>query len=133
MGTFDRSLFPTFKLNGRQGFAFPETFRSPSRPGGLGRVEVLFNPIGDTRLDNLWIADLRVEKAFSIGRIKLSGMMDIFNLANSNLVLGRERRQNLTTANRVQDILSPRVIRFGVRYSCFARKRPQKDPALPGS
>ena len=106
------------KLNGREGFVFPETYRSASRPGGAGRVEVLFDPIGNTRLEHLWIADLRLEKQFEFGGARrLSAIMDIFNLFNEPTVLGRERRQNLTTANRVQDILSARVFRFGVRFN----------------
>jgi hypothetical protein len=105
------------KLNGREGFVFPETFRTASRPGGAGRAEVLFNPLGDTRLEQLWVADLRVEKQFTFGQQRFSAMMDIFNLFNEPTVLGRERRQNLSTANRVQDILSARIVRFGVRFN----------------
>jgi hypothetical protein len=105
------------KFNGRQGFAFPETFRSANRAGGLSRVEVLLNPIGDVRLKNLWVADFRVEKSFSWGPRRLSAMMDIFNVFNEPTVLGQERRQNFATANRIQDILSARVVRFGVRFN----------------
>ena len=105
------------KFNGRQGFAFPETFRSANRAGGLSRVEVLLDPIGDVRLKNLWVADFRLEKSFTWGSRRLSAMMDIFNLLNSASVLGQERRQNFTTANRIQDLLSARVVRFGVRVN----------------
>jgi hypothetical protein len=73
---------------------------------------VLFDPLGNTRLETLWIADFRVEKEFTFGVRRFSAMMDIFNLFNEPTVLGRERRQNLSTANRVQDILSARL-RFG--------------------
>jgi hypothetical protein len=106
------------KFNGREGFVFPETYRSASRPGGAGRAEVLFDPIGNTRLEHLWIADLRLEKQFEFGGARrMSAIMDIFNLFNEPTVLGRERRQNLTTANRVQDVLSARIFRFGVRFN----------------
>ena len=92
------------KLSGREGFIFPRSFRAPNRAGGLGRTEVFLDPIGDSRLDDLWVADLRVEKVFNVGHGRLSGMMDVFNLFDASTVLGRERRQNLTTARRVQDI-----------------------------
>lgn len=105
------------KLSTREGFIFPRSFRTPNRAGGLGRTEVFLDPIGDSRLEDLWVADLRVEKVFNVGRGRLSGMMDVFNLFDASTVLGRERRQNLTTANRVQDILSARVVRFGVRVN----------------
>lgn len=104
------------KVSGRQGFVFPETYRSPNRAGGIGRVEVLLDPIGTTRLQNLWVVDFRVEKDFQIGDTRLSGMVDFFNVTNAATVLGRERRQNFSTANKVQDILSGRLVRFGVRY-----------------
>jgi hypothetical protein len=76
----------------------------------------LLEDVGEQRLDNLWYADLRLEKAFRFGRADLSAMMDIFNLLNANPVLDRERRQNYDTANKVRDVLSPRVVRFGVRF-----------------
>ena len=104
------------KLNSRQGYIFPRTFWTRSRGGGIGSADVLLEPLGENRLDNLWLADLRVEKSFDIGRTRLSGMVDVFNLFNSATVLAREYRQNLDTANRIDDILSARVIRFGVRW-----------------
>ena len=67
--------------------------------------------------DRLKVVDLRVEKQFTFGDRRFSAMMDIFNLFNEPTVLGRERRQNLSTANRVQDILSARIVRFGVRFN----------------
>ncbi len=103
------------KLNGRQGYAWLQTFESANRAGGIGRIEVPLEPTGEPRLDNLWYADLRLEKAFFFGRRDVSVMMDIFNLLNANPVLDRERRQNYDTANKVRDVLSPRVVRFGVR------------------
>jgi hypothetical protein len=82
------------KLNGREGFVFPETFRTSSRPGGAGRAEVLFDPLGTTRLEHLWVADFRLEKQFEFGGARrLSAIMDIFNLFNEPTVLGRERRR----------------------------------------
>jgi len=103
------------KLNGRQGYAWLQTFESANRDGGIGRIEVPLEPTGEPRLDNLWYADLRLEKAFYFGQRDVSVMMDIFNLLNANPVLDRERRQNYDTANKVRDVLSPRVVRFGVR------------------
>jgi hypothetical protein len=105
------------KLNGRQGYMFPPTFWVQTRGGGIGPVDVLLEPIGESRLEDLWIADLRMEKTFDLGRSRISGMFDIFNLFNSATVLARENRQNANDANRIDDVLSPRVIRFGVRWA----------------
>ena len=88
----------------------------PWRSGAIGPVDVLLELIGESRLEDLWIADLRLEKTWDIGRTRLSGMVDIFNLFNSATVLARHYRQNLKNANKIQDVLSPRVFRFGVRW-----------------
>jgi hypothetical protein len=103
------------KLNGRQGFPLFQSYRTPPRAGGIGRTEVLLDPVGDVRLESLWVADLRVEKALRWNRTEISGMFDIFNLLNEGTVLKRENRQNLSTLNEIQELLPPRVFRFGVR------------------
>ena len=89
------------KLNGRQGYFWAQTYRTPNRAGGIGRIEVMLqDALGEKRLENLWYADLRVEKSFNIGKTRWSGMMDIFNLTNAATVLGRHQRQNLSNANQ---------------------------------
>ena len=104
------------KLNGRQGYFWAQTYRTPNRAGGIGRIEVMLqDALGEKRLENLWYADLRVEKSFNIGKTRWSGMMDIFNLTNAATVLGRHQRQNLSNANQIWRILSARILRFGVR------------------
>lgn len=103
------------KINGRQGFPFLESYRTAPRDGGIGRVEVLYDPVGVTRLPNLWTVDMRAEKMFNLGTTRISGMVDVFNLFNSATILKEERRQNLDTANQIQDLLSARVFRIGVR------------------
>jgi hypothetical protein len=104
------------KLNGHHGYVFPRAFYTPNRSGGIGRAWVYLNPFGVDRYDDFWIADLRLEKTFEIKGTRLSGMLDIFNLLNGGTVLAREPRQNLGNANRVLNILAPRVLRFGVRW-----------------
>jgi hypothetical protein len=59
--------------------------------------------------------DLRFDKTFDLGRARLTGMVDFFNLFNTATVLGRHFRQNRANANQINDMLSPRVVRFGVR------------------
>jgi hypothetical protein len=104
------------KLNGRQGYIYPRSFWTQPRGGGIGRALVRLNPFGVDRYEDFWIADIRVEKTFDIKGTRLSGMLDIFNVLNAATVLDREYRQNLSSANRVINILAPRVLRFGVRW-----------------
>ena len=74
-------------------------------------------PFATERHESLVQLDARVEKRFKIGRAKLAASLDVFNLTNANTVLSRQTRQNITTANNVLEILAPRVVRFGVRFS----------------
>ena len=101
--------------NGRQGFPFIESYRTANRAGALGRGEIMLAPPGDTRLDSLWVANFRVEYTFDFRRANISVLGDLFNLGNNATVLKREMRQNLSTGNNIQDILSPRVFRLGFR------------------
>jgi hypothetical protein len=68
------------------------------------------------RYGDFWIADLRLEKTFDIKGTRLSAMLDVFNMFNAGTVLSRDLRQNVPSANRVMNILAPRVFRFGVRW-----------------
>ena len=43
--------------------------------------------------------------------------LQAFNLLNSSVVLGREDQMNSTRANFVEEVLAPRVARFGVRLN----------------
>jgi hypothetical protein len=104
------------RLNARQGFIFPQTFETKPRGGGIGRADVLLIPVGDNRYEDLWLVDLWIDKTFDLGRARLTGMIDIFNLFNTATVLRRHFRQNRSNANQINDILSPRVVRFGVRF-----------------
>jgi len=63
------------------------------------------------------ILDLKVEKAFKIGKVELKLFADIFNVFNDNTVT----QEYLTTSNPSQtfgmdlDIVDPRVVRFGAK------------------
>jgi hypothetical protein len=101
--------------NFRQGYPFPQAVQSPTRPNQAGQVLVLLDPMGEIRLDNVFILDLKVDRSFSVGRLRLIPSVDVFNATNSNTYLARRRNQNATNANFISGIPSPRVLRFGVR------------------
>jgi len=104
-------------LNARQGYPFNRYLLSPSRTGGIGTVQADVDRWGDVRYDNFYQVDMRVEKQFTFGRSKLAASFDVFNLLNSNVVLSREDQMNSTRANFVEEVLAPRVARFGVRLN----------------
>jgi hypothetical protein len=101
--------------NGRQGYPFPQFIQTPNRANGAGRDEVLLDPLGELRLDNLHMIDLRLDKVFSFGGRSLTPTFEIFNLTNANTVLAINRNQAASNANRISGIVAPRVIRFGLQ------------------
>ena len=101
----------------RQGYPFPQAIRTPARRNQAGRVNVLLDPMGDVRLENVFTLDLRIDKAFQIGKLRLVPQVDMFNATNTNAILARRRLQTDDDANNISGIVAPRVIRFGVRAS----------------
>jgi hypothetical protein len=104
-------------LNARDGYPFERTVRSPNRRGGLGRVNVSLDRFGDMRFEDLWMVDMRLDKRFSVHAVTVTASLDVFNVTNANIVLSREGVQNISTANRVLEVLAPRIVRLGLRFS----------------
>jgi hypothetical protein len=113
-----------------QGYPFPQQIAITSRGNSLADTNVYLFPLGDVRLPNLFVADFRVDKAFSFGGMRIIPSVDIFNLTNSSEILSRRRTQysfNATTGvgsssttlppNNISSIIAPRVIRFGARVT----------------
>ncbi len=103
--------------NLRQGYPFPQAVRTPSRANRAGTVDVLLEPLGELRLDNLYTLDFRVDKTFQFGKMKMVPGLDIFNVTNVNTVLARRRLQGAADAGNISGIVAPRVMRFGVRVT----------------
>jgi hypothetical protein len=103
--------------NTRGGYPFEQAVRTASRGNGAASAYILLDPIGDVRLPNFQQLDFRVDKPFTVNRVKASVSMDIFNLLNENTVMAQRRTQNATNANTISNILAPRILRFGVRVT----------------
>ena len=119
----------------RQGNPFPIAVNVTNRTvvatnggGGLGDTVVLMEPLGERRLDNTFVSDFKVEKAFTFGTMRIIPSMDVFNLTNANTVLAYRRvmytlnagtgvASQPTNANDISGIVAPRVIRFGLRVN----------------
>jgi hypothetical protein len=112
----------------RQGYPFPQSINVTNRGGTVGDTAVLLGRLGDNRLPDVFVLDLKVEKAFTFGSTRIIPSMDVFNATNANTVQSRRRNEytfNSTTlagsspanANFVSSIISPRVLRFGVRVN----------------
>jgi hypothetical protein len=104
-------------ITGREGFLRNDVVQSPSRPGGLGRINMMVRPQGETRYPNVWLADARVEKWFTFRRFRIAGSLDVFNIGNVNTVVDQGNTLNNTNYGRVFSIIAPRVLRLGARFS----------------
>jgi hypothetical protein len=85
-----------------------------SRPNRAAAIAVLLDPVGDKRFSNVATMDFRLDRAFSLGRMKALPSLDVFNLFNANTVMGQRTNQNAANANQVFGILAPRIARVGV-------------------
>jgi len=120
---FDVGVSGSWKLQSGQQYGRTTSITFP----GDGVRTVRVEPITTNRYPNVSIVDVRFDKSFRFGRAgKLTGMVDIFNLANSSTVTAfRITTAGATTRGvvyptlyqEVTGLLDPRIIRVGVRYS----------------
>lgn len=109
-------------VQGHQGYPFVVIMRLPAGADGRPRALATSN-VDSIRFDDLWDVDLRLAKKLDLGKkaaLRLSA--DVFNVLNSGTVLQRARQVNATSTgginssfNTVNELLSPRVARIGVR------------------
>ena len=74
-------------------------------------------PFGDERLPAMFMMDGRVEKSLMIsdfGRLDL--ILDVFNVFNLNTPIRIEHRVYSSNFLRTNEVLNPRVFRFGFRF-----------------
>jgi hypothetical protein len=70
------------------------------------------------REPSLWDLDLRLAKNFRLGgSAALQLTADLFNVFNSGTVLISVDQANAGNFGQVNKILSPRIARFGLRFS----------------
>jgi hypothetical protein len=77
-------------------------------------VRVLAEPMGTRRMDNVTLADVRLEKGFRVARARVAGFVDVFNLFNAN------PEQNTSWSSgqsflRPLSIVPPRLARLGAK------------------
>jgi hypothetical protein len=118
-------------LSARQGY--PSVWRDQVRGinGGQtyvvgsspNRQEIILQPIGTTRFDNVYELDLRAAKDFRfMNRAGLTLSADLFNVPNKRTILQRQTRLFTTGAafsqgNNITEIQSPRIWRLGAKLT----------------
>jgi hypothetical protein len=104
-------------LFGRQGYPFPVYRLATLGRDGTNR-RVIVSPELDTfRLDDLWNLDLRAAKSFRFDRASIELIADLFNVMNGNPILVRNRNVGSAAFEQPQQVLSPRILRFGLRVN----------------
>jgi Carboxypeptidase regulatory-like domain/TonB-dependent Receptor Plug Domain len=98
----------------RQGYPFAQAVNIASRPNRAPAIAVMLDPLGSNRFTNFATMDLRLDRAFVLQGLKLLPSFDMFNVFNSNTVMGRRVNQNAANANSVFGILAPRIARVGL-------------------
>jgi hypothetical protein len=112
--------------NARQGYPQEISVQTPSCPTGVnsgcrgngsGQIDVLLNPVGETRLPTFQNLDFHVERPIRVQTVTLVPSLDIFNVSNGSTIQAIRSRQNASNANQIQAIVAPRVLRFGIRVN----------------
>jgi hypothetical protein len=97
---------------GRQGYPAP-TFVTVAAADATRLIHV--GDFDGSRYRRVFVADFRVERTFPIARFNVDVSADFFNLLNSQTVLQRQTDLIDPLKGDTLEVLSPRVIRFGVR------------------
>lgn len=114
-GTYDAPfgvrIAPTFRYQAGQPFG--RTFVATLN---YGSQRILAEPIDTQSQDAIALVDVRLEKSISLGRGQmLSGVLDIYNMANSNAEQNINWSSGSTYLNP-SNIVGPRIVRFGIRF-----------------
>jgi len=80
-----------------------------------GTVRFFSANIDGDRSDTVPILDLRADKAFRIGKYRVTAMADLFNVMNSNAVTNFTL-VNGTNYNKIIAALDPRTFQVGFRF-----------------
>jgi hypothetical protein len=106
----------------RQGYPMLFVHNTSVTQAGATNKNVLVEEVGDRRLDNPYSLDLRLSKDLRLRGVGLELSLDAFNITNERTIL--QRNASLTardaasgSRNRIIELQSPRVLRFGARLS----------------
>jgi Carboxypeptidase regulatory-like domain/TonB-dependent Receptor Plug Domain len=106
----------------QQGYPFVlmATVGDPSLVPSLGTSShlIMVEPFGDRRFENVFTLDLQFEKGIDFGNYgRLALSANLFNVTNSNTIIRRTRAVTSVNLNRIDELISPRALRIGARYS----------------
>jgi hypothetical protein len=85
--------------------------------GADGSTRILSGAVDGVRYDNLWNLDFRLARNSKVGRLTITPSLELFNALNNDVVLSRARNANSATLGRVEEVISPRILRIGARLA----------------
>jgi len=101
---------------GRQGGLLPVILRVGA--GADGTLNALATGAVDReRYATLTNLDLRLARNSKIGRLTLTPSIELFNVFNTDITLGVFRQATSANFRRIDDLVSPRILRIGARLS----------------
>lgn len=108
-------------LTGREGYPVRYARRVNRAPiadtPGVGLDVPIASSADAFRFPDIHLVDLRVEKEFRLSDVGVTVGADLFNAFNQSYVLQRQSVLGLGNSNHVLEVVSPRILRLGVRLS----------------
>jgi hypothetical protein len=104
-------------LLGRQGYPNVYYHRVNNPDAFTTFIRIKPFAVDQFRNPDVYTLDGRVEKEINLSKSKLIVLAEGFNLLNRSDTLQIQSRINTATFNQVREILSPRIMRFGVRFT----------------
>jgi hypothetical protein len=105
-------------LFGRQGYPNPVYLSLDA--GALDGIQYFLaegTKVDTQRFPDLWDLDLRLAKNIKLGRANMVLSAEMFNVFNSNTEMNRVNDANSSAYQRLDEIMAPRIIRFGARVT----------------
>jgi len=102
----------------RSGYRYNNYFRVPWEVpiNDYRRYDIRAEDRGALKYSNLARLDLRFEKQFTLGRYRISGLFDIYNIFNSNTILSTQNQVYNPNYGKVSSIMTPRRFQAGIRF-----------------
>ncbi len=110
--TFAYDIGAAVNFSGQSGWPYSRyvSVRLPN----AGTRNVWLSNLSDNRADNIYLLALRVDKAFTVDKLKLTAMLDLFNALNSNAVTNFNIA-NGARFNQINATVDPRTLEVGFR------------------
>jgi outer membrane receptor protein involved in Fe transport len=81
-----------------------------------GSLTLTVEPMGTFFYPTVKLVDLRFAKRIPVGRGRLEGLVDVFNLTNSSAILTTNNQTGASYGN-VLTTVNPRIARLGIRWA----------------